>query len=164
MNPEYWLQVTGSVVREGLEKGERMLFLTGLYPVSRIMGLLESNGYPRPVSSDHGQVMHEQATRFLLQDGWLDPQAVMSNLAQATAKACQQGYAGLRVIADMNWASYLRGTLHHLIEYERQMHERFMNSCPCLVVCHYERMLFPPHILELLQDLHHVSFGDGAPQ
>jgi hypothetical protein len=78
---------------------------------------------------------------------------MIQTLRQETNQALEQGYAGLRVTADMTWALHHNVPLQTLLAYETQVDD-FLRHHPCTGLCRYDRFHFSQTLLEDLIPIH----------
>ncbi len=158
--PEHWCNLASTFFREGLENNQRCLYLNGLYRPQQVYSLLVHESLPVGEARLGGRLAVKAATECFLTHGCLDIKSALSSLASEVDAALASGCSGLRLLVDMNWTTYFSGGLPELLACEGMLNELFMPFQPCLAVCHYERVLFPPKVLRLIS-AHHGSTLDG---
>lgn len=167
--PDHWRRMVTRFTREGLANKERILYLHGLYLPQQIRALMSSSGVPSDRGERQRLVAMEPVTEFLLRDGFLDQEAALRRLNLEVEEAQSAGLDGLRLWVDMNWVSYRAGGMAAMLECERLLNQRFLREHSCLVVCHYERVLFSPDTIKLIKHNHALvmdgyNFAPGLPQ
>ena len=108
----------------------------------------------------NGQLTFPTTTDTYLQTTPFNPEYMIQTLHQETVQAIQEGYAGLRVTADMTWTLHHNVPLHTLLTYEMQI-DAFLRQHPCMGLCRYDRFHFSQTILEDIVPIHASIFiGD----
>jgi anti-anti-sigma factor len=148
-----YLPAMGRFVATGLRERQRVVYFTGsLSPETVAAGLaLHTPGVPDAVCS--GQLRLDPA------GGRLDPAGLTAAFEHDIDRAIDDGYTGLRVIADMGWAS---GETHHLQGYEERANGLFLDG-RALAVCLYDRRLFGAAGLHALSCAHPSTAGPYLP-
>lgn len=132
-------------LRQGLERGERVLYVADDYPAEIVLGYLRDNGLqPEPYFAS-GQCSIRTADSHA-GDGDFDPDNVIALLRTETALALAQGYPALRVVGEASWMLRGRGGSQRLIECEAKVNTFFPGS-KCLAICQYDRRRFDPAVL-----------------
>lgn len=159
--PDHWRDLVAFFMREGLDDNQRCLYLHGLYQPPQVYALLVHEGLPVGDARLDGRLAMEPATEYFLTDGCLDAKATLAKLSAEVVKTIAAGCSGLRLLVDMNWATYLSGGMAGLLECERLLNDLFLPLHPCLAVCHYERVLFSPQALKRVSDNHGAMIEGG---
>ncbi|MHC4469441.1 MAG: MEDS domain-containing protein [Planctomycetota bacterium] len=133
-------------LRQGLERGEKVVYIVDERAAEKILGYLRADGLDPAPYRDRGQLVVLDREDSYLAEGRFDPDGMVALLRAETAKALEEGYSALRVTGEMTWA--LRGDpgSERLIEYEAKLNEFFPGS-RCLAICQYDRRRFPPEVL-----------------
>lgn len=161
--PQQWRDEAISFLAEGLARQEPTIYLNGIYPSTQVLSLLGRRGpdprFPPPVE----RVSIRPVTQMLMPEGCFDAEAAGDNLRRILEEASREGRGRPRLLLDMNWGSYLHLGVAQLLECERWLGEEFIPRHGCYVLCHYERMLFTPAVLQVLADRHGRVLGDCQP-
>jgi DNA-binding CsgD family transcriptional regulator/PAS domain-containing protein len=160
-------------LRQGLERGEKVLYIVDARDAEIILDHLRRDGLDPDPYVESGQLSILAAQDVYLKDGVFDPDAMIDLLRAETGQALAEGYSALRVTGEMSWA--LRGLpgSERLIEYEAKLN-RFFPGSKCLAICQYDRRAFSaPLLLDVLtthpiavigtcvyDNLYYVSPGD----
>jgi PAS domain S-box-containing protein len=137
-------------LRQGLERGEKVLYIVDARTAEAVIGYLQDEGLDAESYLAGGQLTILTADDAYLKQGAFDPDGMIALLRTETEQALAEGYAALRVTGEMTWA--LRGLpgSERLIEYEAKLNEFFPGS-KCLAICQYDRRAFaPPLLLDVL--------------
>lgn len=130
-----------AVVDAGVRRNEKVLYLTeSLLPTALLAGL-EARGAPAGGAAGRGQLVIGYARDTYLPEGSFDPDATIRVLDQHITRALDEGWAGLRVIGDMAWASRADVRADHLSRYEAAASQLFTGR-PAMAVCQYDQRLF----------------------
>lgn len=130
-----------AVVDAGVRRREKVLWLTeSLLPTALLAGL-EAHGRQAGAASDRGQLVIDNARDTYLAGGRFDPEAALRALDGHITRALHEGWAGLRLIGDMAWASGHDVRIDHLSRYEAAANRLFAGR-QAMAVCQYDQRLF----------------------
>ena len=140
-----------SFLRQGLEQGEKVIYIVDTHTAATILGYLRDEGLDVESHLARGQLAVLTRDEAYMREGVFDPEGMIALLRDETEQALAEGYPALRVTGEMTWA--LRGLpgSKRLIEYEARLNEFFPGS-QCLAICQYDRRRFDPAVL--LEVLH----------
>jgi len=133
-------------LRQGLERGEKVLYIVDARTAQAVIGYLRDEGLDAESYLARGQLAMLSADDAYLKEGTFDPDGMIALLRAETEQALGEGYSALRVTGEMSWA--LRGLpgSERLIEYEAKLNE-FLPGSKCLAICQYDRRAFAPALL-----------------
>ena len=133
-------------LRQGLERGEKVVYIVDARTAKTIRGYLQDNGLGVEPYLARGQLVILTRDDAYMREGVFDPEGMIALLRAETEQALAEGYPALRVTGEMTWA--LRGLpgSERLIEYEAKLNE-FFPSSQCLAICQYDRRRFDPAVL-----------------
>jgi len=155
-------------VAAGLDAGERVLYATAARPPVEVLAGLAAGAAAADAVREAvhtGQLEVRAAEELYLPDGRFDPVRTIDALAEEVDRAGRDGYAGLRVVADMAWARRDPPGAGHLARYEAQVNRLFLDRP--VMACLYDRRLFEVGMLRRAASAHlSTSLADpdgGAP-
>jgi len=133
-------------LRQGLEQGEKVLYIVDAYTAETVLDYLRDDGVEVKPYLDSGQLNILTAKDAYVRDGIFNPDGMIDLLRNETERALAEGYSALRVTGEMTWA--LRGLpgSERLIEYEAKLNTFFPGS-KCLALCQYDRRRFKPDVI-----------------
>jgi len=133
-------------LRQGLERGEKVLYIVDAHTAETILGYLRDEGVDVEACLERGQFAILTRDEAYMREGVFDPQRMIALLRAETEQALAEGYPALRVSGEMTWA--LRGLpgAERLIEYEARLNE-FLPGSQCLAICQYDRRRFDAALL-----------------
>jgi len=133
-------------LRQGLERGEKVLYIIDAHAAETVVRYLEEEGVNTGVYLASGQLSILTYDETYTREGTFDPERMIALLRDETERALSEGYSALRATGEMTWA--LRGLpgSQHLIRYEALLNEFFRDS-ECLAICQYDRRRFSPETL-----------------
>jgi len=140
-------------LRQGLERGEKVLYIADAHAPETILGYLRND--PSIASGQgldvepylaRGQLAILACDDAYLREGIFDLEGMIALLRADTERALAEGYSALRVTGEMAWALREPPGSERLIEYEARLNEFFPGS-KCLVICQYDRRRFAPSVL-----------------
>ncbi|MFH1035522.1 MAG: MEDS domain-containing protein, partial [Pseudomonadota bacterium] len=94
------------------------------------------------------------ASRYYLHRGCLYPDRIIKKNKAAVQAALAEGFTGLRSVADASWAAYHPLEWERLEEYELRLFQDFFPRYPATAICLYDKQLFKPSMLEMVQRAH----------
>ena len=143
-------------VRQGLERGEKILYIVDAHTSREVLGYLERVGVDADSCLETGRLVILDADASYLRDGRFDPDGMIALLRGETERALAEGYGALRVTGEMTWA--LRGMegSDRLMEYEAKLN-RFLPSSRCLAICQYDRNRFGAGVLLDVLSTHPIA-------
>jgi len=131
---------------QGLERGEKMLYIVDAHTAETIQGYLQSVDVDVEATLATGQLVMLTSDEAYVRGGTFDPEAMIALLRQEMEQALDQGYAALRVAGEMTWALRELPGAERLIEYEAKLNQCLPHSA-CLAICQYDRRRFEPDVL-----------------
>jgi PAS domain S-box-containing protein len=133
-------------LRQGLERGEKVLYVVDEHTAEAILDYLRDDGFGVEQYLESGQLSILSHDEAYTRGGSFDPDAMIALLEAETERALSEGYTALRVTGEMCWA--LRGLpgSERLIEYEAKLNQ-FFPGRRCLAICQYDRRRFDPEVL-----------------
>jgi len=131
---------------QGLERGERVVYITDAHSAGTILEYLRDGGVDGEAAIARGQLIFRTAQETYLPDGRFDPDRMLALLQAETEGALADGFTGLRITGEMSWA--LRGMpgSEQLLEYEAQVND-LLPDLPFTGLCQYDRRQFGPEFL-----------------
>jgi PAS domain S-box-containing protein len=129
-------------MKQGLERGEKVLYIVDKRTSEAILGYLREEGLDILPHLKSKQLSLLSSTETYIKKGKaFDPDGMISLLIEETRRALAEGYSALRVTGEMTWA--LKGSpgSERLIEYEAKLNSFFAEH-KCLAVCQYDRNRF----------------------
>jgi PAS domain S-box-containing protein len=133
-------------LRQGLERGEKVIYIVDHHPSEMILGYLRDDELNVDSYLSSGQLIILSHDDAYMQKGNFDPDNTIALLRAETKQALSKGYSALRVAGEMSWILHGLSGSEQLIEYETKLNEFFPNN-QCLAICQYNRQHFAPQIL-----------------
>lgn len=156
-------QVLTPFIRTGLERKEKVLYITDVRKEDCILEYLADDGIDAKRYMKRGQLAFTPATDTYLKDGFLDPDGMLM-LAQAeTDRALAEGYAGMRYTSEPTWILREPPGSDKFMEYEARLNE-FFHRKKCMALCQYDRWVWPPEILLSVISTHPILIRGAAVQ
>lgn len=134
------------ILRQGLDLGEKVLYIVDAHTAGTILDYLRDDGVDVEPYLAQGQLVILTRDDAYTRQGRFDPDGMIALLRAETQRALNEGYVALRATGEMAWA--LRGLpgSERLIEYETKLDE-FLPGSRCLAFCQYDRRRFAPEML-----------------
>jgi hypothetical protein len=147
------------LIRQGVEKREKILYIVNLQTATQLEALLAGAGVDVEALLASGQLVIMTAKEAYLSEGAFEPDKMIALLQEETSRALEQGYTALRVSGEMTWALAGEPGSERLVEYEAKLNEFFPGS-KCYAVCQYDRRRFDAEmLLDVLHTHPSVLFG-----
>ena len=143
-------QVLQSFLRQGVERGEKVIYLRDNCPPEAVLGYLGQDDMAVAGYLQRGQLSIQEAVQVYCPEGRFAPETMIQWLQTQTDQALAQGYVALRVTGEMTWACRkLTGTAP-VLEYEARL-DQCLSDWACLTLCQYDRRYFEAAwLLEIL--------------
>ena len=132
------LDIVAAFVRDGLDRGDKVVCLTDTLPPDDLSAELSERGLPVASTMCSGQLELVPSVSAYIAGGTFDPEQVISGLRSRIDGALAAGYPGLRISADMVWALRPVSGLEQLLTFEVQFSE-LLATRRALAVCQYDR-------------------------
>jgi anti-anti-sigma regulatory factor len=135
------LDIVAAFVRDGLAASQRVLcYVESSTPTAFSVELAE-RGLPVDASVASGQLVVAGSGEHFLAGGAFGADRMLGLIESELRTAHGDGYAGLRLTADMCWALRPAAGVEQLIAFENQM-ARLLTTSSALAVCQYDRERF----------------------
>ena len=136
-------RVISAYVRGGLRDHHQILILThAVDPATAVADLVADGvGGGAAAAVRSGRLQVAAADEAYLAGGGFDPDAARAMFRDATRRARQAGYTGLRALGDMGWAARDAPGTEHLPGYESQVNRDYADGY-AMAICLYDRRLF----------------------
>ncbi|AHF99575.1 histidine kinase [Halostagnicola larsenii XH-48] len=142
------LQTAIPFVRQGLERGERCLYIADEHDRAEIKSVMERAGIDTEAALESGALTIDTVENSYLRNGDFDPDEMLSLLSKEIDEAAD-AYTGFRVTGEMTWVLETAVCLEDLIEYETRLNELIPRE-DIITLCQYDRQQLPA---ELIQDV-----------
>jgi DNA-binding CsgD family transcriptional regulator len=133
-------------IRQGLERGEKVLYIVDAHTSEEILHYLRDDEVETESYLENGQLIILASNEVYLREGSFDPDAMITLLRHETEQALNEGFSALRATGEMTWALKGLAGSGRLVEYEAKLNEFFPTS-KCLAICQYDKRRFAPEIL-----------------
>jgi anti-anti-sigma regulatory factor len=153
------LDIVAAFVGHGLEQGQKVLCFTDSVPPGTLISeLTEREVLPDGVVDPEQLVVGTPAESWLV-GGAFHADALLDLLADQVEAAQRDGFTGLRMTADMCWATRPPGGpgqlngLEQLVTFEKRVNELFVDG-QLTAICQYDRHSFDAVTLAIAADSH----------
>jgi len=143
-------------LRQGLERGEKVVYILDVSTVEAIVAYLRRDGLDVEPYLARGQMVFLTRDETYMQESVFDPERMIAMLRAQTDQVLAEGYPSLRMTGEMGWA--LRGLpgSERLIEYEGDLNGFFPGS-KCIGLCQYDWRAFGPQLLMDVLSTHPIA-------
>lgn len=138
-------QALAIFLRQGLERNEKLLYITDAHGPTTILSYLQNNGLDVASYVARGQLSILTPDETYLQGGFFDPERMIARLQAETEQALAEGFTALRISGEMTWALRQLPGSERLVEYEARLNTSWPGKC--LGMCQYDRRRFNADIL-----------------
>jgi hypothetical protein len=125
-------------IRQGLERGERCLYVVGEHDPDTFRAALVAAGIDVPTLEGRGALVLITKHEGHLRGGTFDPTAMIEMLDRAVQDALDAGFNGLCAAGDMTWLLDEAPGSERIAEYEAKLN-LFYPSHRALGLCQYRR-------------------------
>ena len=125
-------------VRQGIGRNESVVYVADDRSIDTVRGYLADDGLDVERLQKSGQLSIITSRDGCAPDGRLDSDSMIALFRRETERATNDGYAALRITAEMTESLRDPAGDACLIEYEARLNEYFRDA-PCLAMCQYDR-------------------------
>jgi signal transduction histidine kinase len=149
--PEHRSVIT-KFVRQGLERGEKVIYIADTHTPEAIANYLRSDRVDVDARLDRRQLVFMTPEETYTRGEVFDPLRMLSMIEREAERTLAEGFAGLRGTGETAWARRQTKDSDQLIAYERALNE-MAEKDHALMLCQYDRSCFRP---EFLLDILHT--------
>ncbi|GAA3242729.1 MEDS domain-containing protein [Actinocorallia longicatena] len=166
-HPSEQSSVVGGYVVNGLDRGERVVYLAEDRD-SRVPGLNLRPGREQERYLDTGQLRVIPRSSVCGASGEYDPDLVMAVAGEELHRLAKDGYDAVRFSADWSWALIRARGEERLVRGESAADGAVGSSPVAMMLCHYDAALCPRDALDKVHSCHnatavsHARFDDGV--
>jgi anti-anti-sigma regulatory factor len=150
-------------VYAGIRRRDKILYFTDSLAPTALLAGLEARRVDMARPLDTGQLRVTSVNDAHLAGGEFDPDAMLRTWVREIASARDEGWKGLRVVADMSWAVRPLSGVDRLAWYEAQIN-RLSADGYAIALCQYDRRLFSPEELRRFAAAHPGTAGASADE
>ena len=158
-SPEEQLRAATEYIREGLERGERCLYICCEHDVATFRRAMQKAGIDVLFEEARGAFVLRTKHDGHLKGGSFSPAAMIALLEAAVQDALNDGFNGLCVGGDMTWLLDEAPGSDKVVEYEAALNH-FFQSHRALGLCQYHRTM-PATLLDHSLATHPFVRMDG---
>jgi hypothetical protein len=133
-------------LRQGLEKGEKVLYVVDAHKEEEIINYLRDDGVEVETFLASGQLVMLTPYETYKREESFNPDKMIGLLREETERSLNEGYSALRATGEMTWALRDPRDSDLLIEYEAKLNDFFAVN-KCLAICQYDRRRFESSLL-----------------
>ncbi|MGW0843151.1 MEDS domain-containing protein [Streptomyces sp. NPDC002787] len=168
-------KVFTAYTRTSLARGEKILLVTDPDDLTddEVVALLDGGSGQVVAARAGGQLSLKRNTEIYVPDGRFQEERTMDAYASEVVRARDEGWAGLRIAADMSWAPRVNLDHDRLVDYEASVAPLFTDPL-FTAICWYDRQRFdddltarvdrvhPLRVMERLDSLEATETPDGG--
>jgi len=146
-------------VRDGIEQGERVMYVIDDFSQSAIIDELRGGAIDVDAAVESGQLTFHSLEETYLRSGRFDPDDMIEVYAAAIEEAKAE-YPGLRVTASTNFVLDDHATVSDFMAYESRVNKLFEGE-NCIALCHYDCRAIPPEMLvDVIRTHPHIVYDE----
>ena len=144
-SPEEQFAAAVPFVRQGLERGERCMYVVDERSEDAVRTALREGGIDVESALESGELTIETIQETYLKGGGFDTDEMMDLYEELIAEATEE-YEAFRLAADMSWILEADVTTEECMEYESEVNALFDDE-DAIAICQYDRERFPSEVL-----------------
>ncbi|MBC7093432.1 MEDS domain-containing protein, partial [Candidatus Bipolaricaulota bacterium] len=144
--PEQLWATMVPLLRDGLAKNEKVVYIVAHHTATEILDMLTTAGVPAHDTLRTGQLEIFSWDDTYLAGGYFNPDQVIETFRKLEADSLAAGWSALRVTGEMTWVLSKPPEVERLIEYEAKLNHFFPGS-RTLAICQYWEEKFDARIL-----------------
>lgn len=148
-------------IRVGIERGEQCLYVTSDNSPDTVRDALRSDGLDIDALTKSGALQIRTERDVYLRTGRFEKDQMLPFWAEAAKQATESGYTALRLTGDVSWALSDAPGAEDLMAYERDLEDRY-RQLPVVILCRYNRALFPRQTIDEAHRVHARVIVDGV--
>jgi hypothetical protein len=152
-DPDERLDIVATFVQDGLKRSTRVMCLTESIPPNELAAELSDRGVPVDEAMPTNQLTIYGSEQSWLADGELAAANTIDLLTRTLDEAQRDGWAGLRVTADMCWVNRPVAAADQLPRFEAEVAKLFSDG-RLTAVCQYDREVFDAVTLSFASSAH----------
>ena len=138
----------------GLGRGERCLYILGDRSLIELVDGLDQGGIDAARRGADGSLQILRAQQVYLPGGSFEPRAALQQIHSARRRALRDGYAGLRMAAEMGWALASTPAPSVLLAYEEELERRVLVEGRFTALCLYDLGQLASDTANVLAEVH----------
>ncbi|QSB14084.1 MEDS domain-containing protein [Natronosporangium hydrolyticum] len=147
------LDAMARFVSAGLEHGHKVVYSTASLAPAAVLAGLRARGVRVAEPARTGQLQAQSSATAFTAAGDFSADQLLDAYATEIARSDREGYAGVRIIGDMAWASDSAVTTEALAEFEVRANALFAQG-HAVGLCQYDRRQFPATALRRVGAAH----------
>lgn len=155
-DPDEWFDLLAAFVRDGLRRSEKVVCWTDSVDPQQLARELVARSVRPGAALRRRQLSIATAAGTLLAAGRANAAAMLDMLASRRDQAARDGYPGLRVSADMSWATRPLAAGDELIAFETAA-GRLFGDGRLSMLCQYDRNRFDAVTLAVAAKAHNAT-------
>ncbi|MEU3459310.1 MEDS domain-containing protein [Streptomyces sp. NPDC006733] len=133
-----WAEAVARFVREGLERGERVVYVADVHPPQAVDQVLRERGVDVVAAAGRGQLLVQDVTDSYLRQLPFDPDVVLAGMRAACEEAMGQGFPGVRIASEMHWCAREIPGVERVLEYELRLGREVCADLPVTGLCLFD--------------------------
>ncbi|MEU1506938.1 MEDS domain-containing protein [Kitasatospora sp. NPDC005748] len=159
----HWALQLGDLLREGIALGQQVLYYAHTHTPLEVTDRARADGRDLRAAVEREQLRVRSAADSYLRHLPFDPDLMITGLRDSCRLALAQGWSGLRVIGEMDWATQHVPGADRLLEYELRLDTEVFTDLPVTGICLYTAQAATRSPAALAAATHHDLGNAGVP-
>jgi anti-anti-sigma regulatory factor len=155
------LDAAAGFVRSGIRAEHKIVYYTDAIPPAEVMTGLSERGIDAAGMIRIGQLEVATAAETYFAGGRFDLAASIAGWADTCARAQAEGFAALRIVGDMAWASTGLPGAEDVARYEASVNNIYAEGY-AMAICQYDRRKFSADKLREVASAHPATLHAGS--
>ena len=148
-------------LRTGLERGEQFVYIANENRPDTVLDALRTDGLDVDALRKSGALHVVTDRDAYLRTGRFEPEGMIEFIENASKRAIEAGYTGLRATGEMSWALSDAPGVESLMVYERKLDQRYRDMA-FTALCQYNANRFPADTVDQVSRAHPRLIVDGV--
>src|SRR5689334_848326 len=135
--------------------------LCAIYESAAARAATAAHGIDVETALERHALLLTNPDRAYMVRGRFEPEAMWTFWRQAAREAREQGFSGVRCIAETDWVARGAPGIERWMEYESRLSE-MIADCGCSILCQYDRRQFPAWMVRNVIRTHPLVVARGV--
>jgi signal transduction histidine kinase len=147
-------------LRIGLGRGEKCVYVVDSGGEQAMAAALQADGVDVERMKQSGALVLRSGEATYLRSGRFEPEDMFDFWRKEAAGAADAGFSAMRGAGETDWVARTTPGVLRWLEYESRLTE-VMAQCNCVMLCQYNRALYPPDLIARVIQTHPLVVYDG---
>ncbi|WP_235216663.1 MEDS domain-containing protein [Archangium violaceum] len=158
--PEEHVAALVPYIRQGLERGERCVYVVDEHGVGEVAATLRAHGVETERARARGALVFLSQREAFLRGGRFEPDEMIAYFRRVEQESLAAGFTGVCATGEMSWALGPEPSREELLRYETLLN-CYLPGSRAMANCQYHRSRFSPEVIrDVLRAHPRVILGD----